>query len=94
MSEESFNNHVEALATKRLEKPKTISAQSGRFWGEIESKQYHFERGMLYGLFLNIAKYLQHRDCEEQTKSLFIFKSHLSLAKFNVLDHLSLNNMR
>uniref|UniRef100_A0A8R1TWN1 Insulin-degrading enzyme n=2 Tax=Onchocerca TaxID=6281 RepID=A0A8R1TWN1_ONCVO len=44
MSDKEFFDNVEALATKRLEKPKTLKAQAGRFWAEIDSGFYLFER--------------------------------------------------
>lgn len=45
LSEEAFNNHVEALVTKRLEKPKKIWSQNNRYWSEITCQQYNFDRG-------------------------------------------------
>ena len=39
-----FNQHVEALATKRLEKPKKLSVRNGRYWSEILSQHYNFSR--------------------------------------------------
>jgi insulysin len=47
MSEEGFKEHVEALATKRLEKPKKLSARNGRYWSEILSQHYNFHRDQL-----------------------------------------------
>jgi len=52
-----FEKHVLALATKRLEKPKKLSVQNGRYLGEIMTQQYNFERGMTqcrigYNLFI------------------------------------------
>jgi len=47
MSEESFKEHVEALATKRLEKPKKLSSRNARFWSEILSQHYNFDRDNL-----------------------------------------------
>lgn len=44
MSEEEFSRHKEALATKRLEKPKMMSTLSALFWSEISSQQYNFDR--------------------------------------------------
>ena len=46
MSAETFLKHVEALATKRLEKPKKLSSQNNEYWSEIESQQYNFDRGL------------------------------------------------
>jgi len=44
MEETEFNQHVEALATKRLEKPKKLSVRNGRYWSEILSQHYNFNR--------------------------------------------------
>jgi len=44
MSQEEFKAHVEALAIKRLEKPKKLSVRNGRYWSEILSQHYNFER--------------------------------------------------
>lgn len=45
MPMEEFEKHKSALATKRLEKPKKLSAMAAKYWGEISSEQYHFDRG-------------------------------------------------
>ncbi|TKR69955.1 hypothetical protein L596_022038 [Steinernema carpocapsae] len=44
MKDEDYQRNVNALATRRLEKPKTLRALSNRYWHEIESKQYSFAR--------------------------------------------------
>ncbi|VDM13167.1 unnamed protein product [Wuchereria bancrofti] len=44
MSDDEFLDNVEALATKRLEKPKTMKAQAGRYWAEVDIGFYLFER--------------------------------------------------
>lgn len=44
MSEEEFNKHKEALAARRLEKPKQLSTQMIYYWAEISTQQYHFDR--------------------------------------------------
>merc|ERR1712228_604451 len=44
MEDEEFKQHVEALATKRLEKPKKLSVRNGRYWSEILSQHYNFDR--------------------------------------------------
>lgn len=54
MSEEAFQKHIQALAIRRLDKPKKLSAECAKHWGEIISQQYHFERGDLQ-LHLNPA---------------------------------------
>ena len=47
MEENEFNQHVEALATKRLEKPKKLSVRNGRYWSEILSQHYNFDRDQI-----------------------------------------------
>lgn len=44
MDEAEFSRHKEALASRRLEKPKRLSVLTSQFWGEITSQQYHFNR--------------------------------------------------
>jgi len=44
MEDSEFATHVEALATKRLEKPKKLSVRNGRYWSEILSQHYNFDR--------------------------------------------------
>ena len=50
MPEEEYQKHVKALATKRLEQPKKLSTQNAKFWSEISSQQYHFDRGWLVSI--------------------------------------------
>lgn len=45
MANDEFEKYKEALAVQRLEKPKKLSAESARYWSEITSQQYNFERG-------------------------------------------------
>lgn len=45
MTDEEFKKHVEALAGRRLEKAKRLRAQHIRYWAEIITQQYNFERG-------------------------------------------------
>lgn len=47
MPEEQFRENIESLAAKRLEKPKTLKAKAGRYWEEIASGFYHFDRGKI-----------------------------------------------
>uniref|UniRef100_A0A3B3IIR7 Insulin-degrading enzyme n=1 Tax=Oryzias latipes TaxID=8090 RepID=A0A3B3IIR7_ORYLA len=44
MSEEVFQKHIQALAVRRLDKPKNLSAESAKYWAEIISQKYHFHR--------------------------------------------------
>ena len=45
MSEEAFQKHIQALPIRRLDKPKKLSAECAKHWGEIISQQYNFDRG-------------------------------------------------
>lgn len=45
MNNEDFEDYKEALATIRLEKPKTLNQQCSKYWTEIKEQQYHFNRG-------------------------------------------------
>ena len=44
MTEKEFESHKESLATLLLEKPKKLSVLTLKFWAEIVSQQYHFNR--------------------------------------------------
>ncbi|GAU94160.1 hypothetical protein RvY_05985 [Ramazzottius varieornatus] len=44
LPETEFKTHVEALAVRRLEKPKTIDQQAAKLWNEIYCRQYNFVR--------------------------------------------------
>lgn len=52
MKEEEFSRHKEALAARRLEKPKQLSSQTSMFWIEITGQQYHFDRANVEVAFL------------------------------------------
>ena len=54
MSQEEFKAHVEALAIKRLEKPKKLSVRNGRYWSEILSQHFNFERDKVRKIFPRI----------------------------------------
>ena len=45
MTDEEFKNHIEALAVRRLDKPKKLSSECSKHWKEILSRQYNFDRG-------------------------------------------------
>merc|ERR1711974_149656 len=47
LGEEEFKTQVEALATKRLVKPKKLSVRNGRYWSEILSQHYNFDRDQI-----------------------------------------------
>uniref|UniRef100_A0A8D8HZA3 Insulin-degrading enzyme n=1 Tax=Culex pipiens TaxID=7175 RepID=A0A8D8HZA3_CULPI len=52
MSEEEFKRHKEALAAQKLEKPKRLSTQFGKYLTEISLQQYHFNRAQVEVAFL------------------------------------------
>ena len=45
MSDETFNEYTDALAVRKLDKPKLLKQETSRYWNEIMTKQYHFRRG-------------------------------------------------
>lgn len=44
MSDEEFDNNREALAQRRLEKPKKLGTRNLKFWSEISSRHLNFDR--------------------------------------------------
>merc|ERR1712037_195184 len=57
LEEEEFKKQVEALASKRLEKPKKLSVRNGRYWSEILSQHYNFNRDEIeVGFLRELAK--------------------------------------
>ncbi|XP_039264342.2 insulin-degrading enzyme-like [Styela clava] len=57
MDESEFNRHKAALKARRLEKPKKLKAQTLKYWGEILSQQYMFERDQIEMSYLdNVEK--------------------------------------
>lgn len=57
MTEEAFQKHIQALAIRRLDKPKKLSAECAKYWGEIISQQYNYDRG-------NVKRAPQWSGCE------------------------------
>ena len=45
MNEDTFSSYKKALETRRLEKPKNMSEECRKYWTEIVSGMYHFNRG-------------------------------------------------
>ncbi|KAK0053563.1 insulin-degrading enzyme-like isoform X1 [Biomphalaria pfeifferi] len=56
MSEVEFNKHVMALSTKRLEKPKKLLQQNMKYWSEIISNYYNFDRDQIEVAYLQKLK--------------------------------------
>lgn len=44
MSEEDFEKHKSSLADRITEKPKKLSARTEKYWSEIVTRQYNFDR--------------------------------------------------
>lgn len=44
MNEKEFETHKIALMTKKLEKPKKLIKLTERYWNEISSRYYNFDR--------------------------------------------------
>ena len=44
MEEKQFETNKQGLKDKRLEKPKTMSGRSQKYWNEIYGQQYNFNR--------------------------------------------------
>lgn len=54
MDIEEFEKHKKALAAKRLEKPKKLSAQASKYWTEISTESYNFDRGEHLNCFFKV----------------------------------------
>ena len=64
MSDESFQKHIDALAAKRLEKPKKLSSQNAKYWSEIISQHYNFDRGTYEStLYVRLSMLAELVDC-------------------------------
>lgn len=55
MTEEAFQKHIQALAIRRLDKPKKLSAECAKYWGEIISQQYNYDRGNIKELHCGVG---------------------------------------
>lgn len=79
MEEAEFSRHKEALASRRLEKPKRLSGLTSQFWSEITSQQYHFNRNEVEVEFLrtlnkdDIIQFYQVNVLTEKEVSDFLF---------------------
>ncbi|EDO37735.1 predicted protein [Nematostella vectensis] len=52
MTDEEFKNHIDALAVRRLDKPKKLRTETQKHWGEILTRQYNFDRDNVEVAFL------------------------------------------
>ncbi|XP_035767090.1 insulin-degrading enzyme isoform X2 [Neolamprologus brichardi] len=74
MSEEAFQKHIQALAIRRLDKPKKLSAECAKYWAEIISQQYNFDRDNIEVAYLktltkeNIMEFYRERLTVEAPK--------------------------
>ncbi|PFX29777.1 insulin-degrading enzyme-like [Stylophora pistillata] len=72
MSEEEYKNHIEALAVKRMDKPKKLSSECMKHWKEILSRQYNFDRDNIeVGFLMTVTK----EDVLEFYRDLLAFKA-------------------
>ena len=65
LSDASFTAHCHALATTRLDKPKSFANKAKEYWTEITTGFYHFERGEVdvsdvYVRIYTYVLYLKH----------------------------------
>lgn len=44
MTKEEFETHKAALATRKLEKPKQLKKLTAKYWTEISTRLYNFDR--------------------------------------------------
>ncbi|XP_035029191.2 insulin-degrading enzyme isoform X2 [Hippoglossus stenolepis] len=74
MNDEAFQKHIQALAIRRLDKPKKLSAECAKYWGEIISQQYNFDRDNIEVAYLktltkeNIMEFYRERLTVEAPK--------------------------
>ncbi|XP_033632870.1 insulin-degrading enzyme-like [Asterias rubens] len=52
LSDEAFQKHINALAVRRLEKPKKLTSEASRYWAEITARQYNFDRANIEVAYL------------------------------------------
>jgi nardilysin len=46
LSDEEFKNYVGSIVAELLEKDKTLTQESNRYWREITNESYVFDRGI------------------------------------------------
>lgn len=68
ISDEEFERHKEALAAIRLEKPKKLYSQTSKYWNEITSQQYNFDRD---NIEVAVLRTLQKQDIIDFFQELF-----------------------
>ncbi|XP_065207037.1 insulin-degrading enzyme [Planococcus citri] len=56
MTDEEFETHKTTLATRKLEKPKQLAKLTNKFWGEISSRYYNFDRVEMEVKYLSTLK--------------------------------------
>ena len=47
MPQETFDDYVDGLVVRKLDKPKLLKQAASRYWGEMMAKQYNFKRGSI-----------------------------------------------
>ena len=48
MPEQEYQTQIQSLIVKKLEKPKYLFQESGRYWDHIDFGYYDFEQGKIY----------------------------------------------
>lgn len=56
LTDEEFETHKTTLATRKLEKPKQLAKLTSKFWSEISSRYYNFERVEMEVKYLSTLK--------------------------------------
>lgn len=46
LAEKKFNSYKDSLTANKIEKPKKMSSWFNKFWAEIASQEYHFNRSV------------------------------------------------
>ena len=72
MKEEEFETNKQGLKDKRLEKPKTMSGRSQKYWNEIYDQQYNFNRDVIE---TKVLKDLEKKDVLEFFDTYICHKS-------------------
>jgi len=96
MENEEFEKHKKALAAKRLEKPKKLTAQASKYWSEINSESYHFDRDNIEvqelekiskdDLVKFYEEYISLTAPERKKLSVFVYSSQAKQTRGTLLD--------
>lgn len=97
MSVEEFERHKTALSVRRQEKPKQLSHRAVRYWSEITTGQYFFERDDVeveelmqithQELLEFFSSYVFHQSPMRRKMAVHIVASNVSLEKSEPVVH-------